>query len=177
VCSHERAIYVAALALVNEAEAALEVAQATMVQAFRSLPKLSPPEHLKIWIIRIALSEARRFLCAREHVTCDEVFLDNEIGAHENHPHRPTEWEPISPVGFTQNWTNNHLRSTVERLPRKDRIVLLLRDALHLTTSETAEAIGIGEQTVRARLARARFQVCDDLARSNKFAQLQLDSI
>jgi RNA polymerase sigma-70 factor (ECF subfamily) len=51
------------------------------------------------------------------------------------------------------------LEDAVLSLPDQFRSVLMLRDVEELSTSETAEALGLTEQNVKVRLHRARAQV------------------
>jgi RNA polymerase sigma-70 factor, ECF subfamily len=148
----ERAIYLAALALVNEPEEALQIAQESIVRAFNSAAKMCPSHQIKTWLIALAIEQARAFLRDQKHIDIDEMFADDEVSECElwcdsrSHP---------------QALSTDALAKAVSRLPRKDRLVLFLRDVLLLTTTEAAAIIGISERTVRLRLARARFGLCN----------------
>jgi len=60
------------------------------------------------------------------------------------------------------------LRTAVEKaigeLPKKYRIVLVLRDIEQLSTDETAEALGLSPEAVKSRLHRARLYVREQLS-------------
>ena len=75
----ERAIYLAALALVNEPEEALEIAQETVVRAFKSAAKMCPLQQFKMWMIATAIEQARAFLRDKKRINIDEVFADDEV--------------------------------------------------------------------------------------------------
>lgn len=60
------------------------------------------------------------------------------------------------------------MRSLVWRavmdLPFKYRVVVMLRDLQQMTTAETAAALDLGTQAVKARLFRGRLMVRETLA-------------
>src|SRR5207245_5016756 len=58
------------------------------------------------------------------------------------------------------------LRRAILSLPMQYREVLFLRDVKNLDTGETAWILNITAGAVRARLLRARIQVCGTLASS-----------
>ena len=56
------------------------------------------------------------------------------------------------------------LEQTIDALPSAFRTVFVLRAVEELSGPETAEALGIPEETVRTRLHRARALLRDDLS-------------
>ena len=48
------------------------------------------------------------------------------------------------------------LEQSIDALPEPQRTVLMLRDVEEMSTTETAEALGISEHNVKVRLHRAR---------------------
>jgi RNA polymerase sigma-70 factor, ECF subfamily len=51
----------------------------------------------------------------------------------------------------------------IEGLPRRQREVAVLRYVLEMSTAEVADALGIGEGTVKSSLARARAHLTEEL--------------
>src|SRR6266568_2580487 len=152
----QRAIYLAALAIVSNPEEALEIAQDTAVQAFKSAANIDAVRHFKTWLIGIAVDEARAFLRDRKRISIDDVFSEDELELgvcdFRNASFSRTQWLSADAIA-----------NAVWRIPRKDRLVLFLRDVLLLTNAEAACIIGITETAVRVRLARARFELCGRL--------------
>jgi RNA polymerase sigma-70 factor, ECF subfamily len=159
----ERAIYLVGLAFVYNPEEAVDVAQETVFRAFRSIAELTHAQQFRSWLIGIGVSEARTFLREIEHQDCDDVFVEDETDKLEFAPGPLSNWESIPADAMGQRHTRDTLSEALGRLPRKLRVVLFLRDVLSLTTTETAKLIGVSEQTIRTRLARARFAMCGDL--------------
>jgi len=53
-------------------------------------------------------------------------------------------------------WGRSDLERAIGRLPSEQREVLLLREVEDMSYAEIAATLGIGEGTVKSRLARAR---------------------
>lgn len=58
-----------------------------------------------------------------------------------------------------QNEQIQRLKRAVQRLPKKLRVVLVMREYGHLSYQEIAATLGIKEGTVMSRLNRARSKV------------------
>jgi RNA polymerase sigma-70 factor, ECF subfamily len=158
----ERAIYLVALAFTSEAEDAVEVAQAAVARAFGSFSSLRQFEQLQSWLIGIAVNEATAFL-RRKHMDCDDIFLVES-------DHLDDISYSFTQVGCIAGTATLEMRGTVSEalkaLPLKYRVVAMLRDVLHLATSDTAKILSVPAETVRARLARARFGLLMSLAQA-----------
>src|SRR3954469_1415340 len=144
----ERAIYLVAMAIVNEPEEALLIVRQCVLLAFRSTAKMLPVPQFKTWLVALAIEHARAFLRQKKRISIDEIFADDEAGECDF---------GRDPRGDMRGLSADVLAEAVSALPRKDRLVLFLRDVLQLTTGEAANLLGISEHTIRLRLARARF--------------------
>lgn len=159
----ERAVYLIALAFVNNPSEAEEVAKQTMIRAFRSLEAFKHEEEFRAWLIRIALGEARAFSRDRKETTNDD--LPKEEGADcEYEVPSLSEWNPIPLTAMKQKEARDIVTEAVRRLPQKCRVTLLMRDVLYLTTMEAAILLGVPQETIRTRLASARYKLCCGLA-------------
>ena len=76
------------------------------------------------------------------------------------------DWRVIALEAFRKKELGDLLRRSVVSLPIKYRTVLFLRDVKNLDTEETAWLLTLSAGAVRARLQRARMQVCDALLTS-----------
>jgi RNA polymerase sigma-70 factor (ECF subfamily) len=61
--------------------------------------------------------------------------------------------------------TTELVEAAIDRLPESFRTVLMLRAVEGMTGAETAECLGVPEETVKTRLFRARALLHDDLER------------
>jgi RNA polymerase sigma-70 factor, ECF subfamily len=160
----ERAIYVAAVSILNNPADAEEVAQEAVLKAFTHLAGFRAEAKFSTWLIQITINEARlRLRKDRRHLyeSLDERRTDAE-GDYD--PKDFADWREIPSEELKRGELRNALQRAIATLAPKYREVLLLRDVQNLSTEETAEILGISEANVKTRLLRARLQMRDALA-------------
>jgi DNA-directed RNA polymerase specialized sigma24 family protein len=106
--------------------------QDALLVIFRKLRTLERPEALVAWTATIARREALRHTGARRHET--------------------SETEPPAPPPLA----TVELHDVLAMLPAAHCEVLLLRDLIGLSESETAGLLGVPPGTIKSRLHRAR---------------------
>jgi RNA polymerase sigma-70 factor (ECF subfamily) len=160
----ERAVYVAAIAILNNRADAEEVAQEAVLKAFANLAQFRGEAKFSTWLIQITINEARvRLRKDRRHLyeSVDEHQTDEE-GEHV--PKDFADWREVPSEALQREELRQALKQAIARLAPKYREVLILRDVQQLSTEETAQVLGISEGNVKARLLRARLQMRDALA-------------
>jgi RNA polymerase sigma-70 factor, ECF subfamily len=160
----ERAIYVAAVSILNNPADAEEVAQEAVLKAFTHLAGFRAEAKFSTWLIQITINEARlRLRKDRRHLyeSLDERRTDAE-GDYD--PKDFADWREIPSEELKRGELRNALQRAIATLAPKYRKLLLLRDVQNLSTEETAEILGISEANVKTRLLRARLQMRDALA-------------
>jgi RNA polymerase sigma-70 factor, ECF subfamily len=103
------------------------------------------------WLTRIAVNEAlarARRRSRTEQLDLSEENAGSAMNVRESSPD-PEQSTSTAELGHL-------LEDAVMNLPEQFRSVLMLRDVEELSTSETAEALGLTEQNVKVRLHRAR---------------------
>jgi RNA polymerase sigma-70 factor (ECF subfamily) len=161
---YERAVYVAAVSILNNPADAEEVAQEAVLKAFSGLTRFRGEAKFSTWLIQITINEARlRLRKDRRHLyeSVDEQRT-NEEG--EYFPKDFADWREIPSEALQREELRETLRRAIAALPLKYREVLILRDIQNRSTEETAEILGITEGNVKTRLLRARLQMRDALA-------------
>jgi len=143
---HNARVYRAARAILRDDSEAEDVMQDTFVRAYEHLRQFEQRARFSTWLTRIAVHEA----LARVRKAKRFAPLD----AH-------AEESPMPSVpGPEQQASAGELRSlldaAVTRLPDDFRAVFVLRDVEGMTGAETADCLGIPEETVKTRLHRAR---------------------
>jgi len=152
-------IYAFGMRVCGNPQDAQDVAQDTLLQAFRSLEKLEEPGALRSWLYRIAanacLMKRRKTGGAKRELSLDDLRprLDGTV-----------RWEipdfrPLPDEQASKEQLRATVRDAIRELPQHYRIVLVLRDMEQLSTRETAEALDLPEPTVKMRLHRARLMV------------------
>jgi RNA polymerase sigma-70 factor (ECF subfamily) len=161
---YERAVYVAAVSILNNSSDAEEVAQEAVLKAFTHLAEFRAEAKFSTWLIQITINEARlRLRKDRRHLyeSVDEQRADEE---GEYFPKDFADWREVPSEALQREELREALRRAIAALPLKYREVLILRDIQNRSTEETAEILGITEGNVKTRLLRARLQMRDALA-------------
>jgi RNA polymerase sigma-70 factor, ECF subfamily len=161
---YERAVYVAAVSILNNPSDAEEVAQEAVLKAFTHLVEFRAEAKFSTWLIQITINEARLKLRKdRRHLyeSVDEERADEE---GEYFPKDFADWREVPSEALQREELREALRRAITALPLKYREVFILRDIQNRSTEETAEILGITEGNVKTRLLRARLQMRDALA-------------
>jgi RNA polymerase sigma-70 factor (ECF subfamily) len=156
---NQRLYRVARSILGNEVEAE-DVMQEAYVRAFEHLDQFAGRALFSTWLTKIVVHEAS----AHRRRSSRFQPLGSTVGAGKG----------ISPsrVGFAAaelRLLEDELRAMLDRavdaLPPDYRAVFVLREVEEMDTAETADALGVSEEVVRARLMRARAALRKDLYR------------
>src|SRR5262245_25637031 len=160
----ERAVFTAAMSILNNVADAEEVAQEALLKAFAALPRFRGESKFGTWLVQITINEARLKLRRdRRHLydSIDESLTDDEGDCF---PKDFADWREIPSETVQRKELKEALKRALDALPQKYREVLILRDVEHLSIQETAQVLGITEGSVKTRLLRARFRMRDALA-------------
>jgi RNA polymerase sigma-70 factor (ECF subfamily) len=143
-----------------------DVAQETLLQAFRRLDTLRAPEALNAWLFRVArnacLLKHRKSKFAPEREMSLEELMPRKDG--EGLPDVP-DWSRLPDEELLNAEMGEQIRQAIAKLAPKYRMVLLLRDVQQLSTAEVGAIVGITEEAVKTQLHRARLTVREELTR------------
>lgn len=144
----------------GEQEAAKDVAQETLIQAYQSLKDVQEPKALRSWLYRVVSNAC----LMRRRKKKDEPR--RELSLEELMPSGPEEASIEIPDAralpedeAVREEVREAVHAGIAELPVDYRMVLLLRDIEQLSTRETAEALDLNESTVKMRLHRARLML------------------
>jgi len=161
---YEKAVYTAAISILNNPADAEEAAQEAVLKAFSNLARFRGEAKFSTWLIQITINEARvRLRKDRRHLyeSVDDPRSDEE---GDYFPRDFADWREVPSEALQREELRQALNRAIAALAPKYREVLVLRDVQHLSTQETAEALGISAGNVKVRLLRARLLVRDALA-------------
>lgn len=139
---HLARLYRLAAAMVGPEEAR-DVAQDTLVSAWRELPRLNRADRLDAWLRSILMNRARNVLRARRRHPA--IPFDPAIG-HGDALHH----EPMS--ALAGRWA---VEEALGRLRPDERAVVVLHYLADLPLREVASTLGLREGTVKSRLHAA----------------------
>jgi len=161
---YERAVFSAAMSILNNVADAEDVAQEAVLKAFAHLAGFRREAKFSTWLVQITINEARLKLRKdRRHLyeSVDERNTDDE---GEYFPKDFADWREIPSETLQRRELREALRRALDALPSKYREVLILRDVQHLSIEETAQVLGLTTGNVKTRLLRARLRMRDALA-------------
>ena len=146
---YNQRLYRVARAILREDGEAEDVMQDAYVRAYENLSQFAGRAPFSAWLTRIAVHEAL-------HRAQKRGRLDQwDDAVMESSPAVNMETSNPNPEQVT---TRAELRELLEEaileLPQQYRAVLMLRDVEELSTSETADALGLTEENVKVRLHR-----------------------
>ncbi len=148
VREHGNEVYTLARRLVGDPHLAADVAQETLIRAWKALPNFRGDAALSTWLHRITVNTAwTHKKRARRHggLSLDEV-AESEAPMSAEHPEMAGEILEL----------RGRLRSALDALPEAQRQVVVLKDVYDWSHAEIAEAMGISVSATKVRLHRAR---------------------
>jgi RNA polymerase sigma-70 factor (ECF subfamily) len=156
---HAKSIYWAAYSILKNGEDAQEVAQESILSAFKHLNGFRSESKFRAWLMRIAVNESRsryRKMHGWMYEPLDEPNV-NEEGTSLSRNF--ADWRELPPEAVERKEVHAVLSQALAVLPEKHRKVLLMRDVQEMSIAETARALGIRAGAVKTRLFRARRQM------------------
>jgi RNA polymerase sigma-70 factor (ECF subfamily) len=161
---HKRALFQTALRVLGNVEDAEDALQEGLLAAYRNLKRFEGRSQFSTWLTRIVINASlmrRRSMRARPAVSL-ENFSDEEntIPAEE----RFAADDPSPEEIYERRELNNLINANLAELSPVLRDAFVLRESQGLTTSEAARALGVSENTLKARLWRARQQLAERLS-------------
>lgn len=157
VRAHQDEVYTLARRLVGDPHLAADVAQETLIRAWRALPRFRGDSRLSTWLYRITVNTAhthRKRAYRHSGPSLDELY---GLPAPEDASHPVFAGETLE--------LRDRLRSALDRLPAGQREVVVLKDIYGWSHGEIAKMMGISETAAKVRLHRARARLARDLER------------
>jgi RNA polymerase sigma-70 factor (ECF subfamily) len=150
---HNRRLYRAARAIVQDESEAEDVLQQAYLNAFKHLDQFEARSQVSTWLTRIVINEARARRRAHDPLPPKQFDAANEPqAAMDAAVSRLPSPEHQAYAGELQRL----LEDAVDRLPESYRVVFMLRDVEGLTTAECGLVLDLGDDVVKTRLHRAR---------------------
>ena len=141
---HQKHLFAAAFSVCQNASDADDVVQDTFLKYHLSKKEFSSPEHIKAWLLRVAINKAKDL--NRRTWRWNAVSLDEVAQSLTTEPGEDT-------------W----LLTEVMKLPEKYRIVLHLFYYEDYSVAEIAKILKVSEGSVKTRLSRARSMLKNSL--------------
>lgn len=157
---HVDLVYRFAHRLCGEPEAAKDLVQETFLNAYRGFGKFRGDAQISTWLYTIASRACLRMRRRRKGAPERELSLEEFIPTSEGEFRLQIPIDNLSPEEALQNkQLRDALDTAINQLPKKYKMVLVLRDMEGLSAKEVGTIMGLNERAVKSRLHRARLFV------------------
>ncbi len=161
---YQRPLFQTALRVLGNAEDAEDALQDGMLSAYRNLRRFEGRSQFSTWLTRIVINAAlmrRRSAKARPAISLDETPREDELPATERFADNGPNPEQV----YAGTELKEIVSENLEELSPLLRTAFLLREVEGYSTGEAAKKLGVTENTLKARLWRARHQLAEKLGR------------
>jgi RNA polymerase sigma-70 factor, ECF subfamily len=161
---YQRPLFQTALRVLGNAEDAEDALQDGLLSAYRNLRRFEGRSQFSTWLTRIVINAAlmrRRSAKARPAVSLDETPNYDELPPAE----RFADDGPNPEQLFAGTELREMIGENLDELSPLLRTAFLLREVQGYSTGEAAKKLGVTENTLKARLWRARHQLAERLGR------------
>ena len=162
---HVDLIYRYAYRLCGETESAKDLVQETFLNAYQGLKYFRGESKVSTWLYTIASRASIRMRRKRKGEPEHELSLEEFVPTSEGEFRLQIPIDGLSPEEALQNKElREALDQAIDKLPKKYRMPLVLRDMEGLSAKEVGTIMGVSERAVKSRLHRARLFVRRELS-------------
>jgi RNA polymerase sigma-70 factor (ECF subfamily) len=154
---HNQRLYRAIRAVLRRDSDVEDVMQQAYLAAFTHLAQFAGQAKFSTWLLRIGVNEALGRLRRSGRLVALEGDVDEAAEEAKVNAMQPVPFSPEDRAADRE--LASLLERSIDGLPDSYRQVLVLRLVEGLSTEETAEVLGVREETVKQRLHRARAMV------------------
>jgi RNA polymerase sigma-70 factor, ECF subfamily len=161
---YHRPLFQTALRVLGNTEDAEDALQDGLLSAYRNLNRFEGRSQFSTWLTRIVINAAlmrRRSAKARPAISLDETPREEELPASE----RFADDGPNPEQVFASTEIREMISENLDELSPLLRTAFVLREVQGFSTGEAAKKLGVTENTLKARLWRARHQLAERLGR------------
>ena len=168
VREHQTRVYNLALRMTGNPDDALDVSQETFLKAWRTLGQFRGDCSLGSWLYRIASNLSIDLLRKAKRRQTEKLVSLEDPGEDG----RPLELPDVSgdPQLLLERAEGRQaVLECLDRLPREQKLILVLRDVNGLSYEEIGETMNLELGTVKSRIFRARARLANLLAEKGTF--------
>jgi RNA polymerase sigma-70 factor (ECF subfamily) len=160
---YERRVFATAMAILRNEADAEDVAQDSILKAFRHISQFRGEAKFSTWLLQITINEAR-MRKRRMTIRAMESISEQPDDEREYRPREFADWREIPSESLERKEVRNALIEALNTLEEKYRSVFVMRDIQHLSIEETAKVLDITQASVKTRLLPARLMLRDLLS-------------
>lgn len=145
-------MYRISMSIINDDKEAEDIMQTAYINAYRQLKSFKGRSGFGTWLTRILIYES--LLHRKRKLKLQKVLMEKP----DNDYHNDT---PLT--GLMNKELKGLIESAVAKLPEKYRMVFVMREIQEMSTTETMDALNLGESNVKIRLSRAKEMLRSEL--------------
>ena len=154
---YQKKIYGLCFNLTRNQMDAQDVTQDVLLTLFRKINMFQGKSAFSSWVYRITLNTSYMKLRSKKkepNISIDELMPSfNGAGFQQENIQ---DWSENTESLMFNTETRNVINKAVDLLPKKEKVVFLLRDVEGLSTEKTGEILNLTVPAVKSRLHRAR---------------------
>jgi RNA polymerase sigma-70 factor (ECF subfamily) len=164
VIRYEQKLYNFSLRMCRNPSDAEDMIQDTFLNVFKYLKNFRHETKFKNWLYKVAASTCikkrrKSKFAPDKELSLDEFLPNNEAEKPEHVP----EWALLPLDKLLNEELSSVINKTIISIPKKYRVVIVLRDIEGFSTAETAQILNLSPSNVKVRLHRARLYLRDKL--------------
>jgi len=161
---YEQKLYNFSLRMCRDHSDAEDMIQETFLNVFRYLKDFRYETKFKNWLYKVAASTCIKKRRKSKFAPEKELSLDDFLPANETEvPDHVPDWALMPLDKLLNQELSNTINQEILSLPKKYRLVIVLRDIEGFSTAETAQILSLSPSNVKVRLHRARLYLRDKL--------------
>ena len=164
VMRYEQKLYNFSVRMCRDHSDAEDMVQDTFLNVFRYLKDFRYESKFKNWLYKVAASTCIKKRRKSKFAPEKELSLDEfRPGDEAEGPEQVPQWALLPLDKLLNRELAGTLNQGIQSLPKKYRMVILLRDIEGFSTDETAQILDLSPANVKVRLHRARLFLRDKL--------------
>ena len=164
VKKYEQQLYNFSLRMCRDHSDAEDMIQETFLNVFRYLKSFRYETKFKNWLYKVAASTCIKKRRKSKFAPEKELSLDDFLPGNETEvPDHAPDWALMPLDKLLNQELSSKINQEILSLPKKYRLVIVLRDIEGFSTTETAQILSLSTSNVKVRLHRARLYLRDKL--------------
>ncbi|MFC1882380.1 RNA polymerase sigma factor [Thermodesulfobacteriota bacterium] len=161
---YEQKLYNFSLRMCRNPSDAEDMIQDTFLNVFKYLKNFRYETKFKNWLYKVAASTCIKKRRKSKFAPDKELSLDEFLPNDEaEKPEHVPEWALLPLDKLLNEELSSVINKTIISIPKKYRVVIVLRDIEGFSTAETAQILNLSPANVKVRLHRARLYLRDKL--------------
>ena len=161
---YEQKLYNFSLRMCRDPSDAEDMIQDTFLNVFKYLKDFRYETKFKNWLYKVAASTCIKQRRKSKFAPEKELSLDDFRPQNEAEiPDQVPQWALLPLDKLLNEELSNTIHEAIVSLPKKYRLVVVLRDIEGFSTAETAQILNLTPTNVKVRLHRARMYLRDKL--------------